>query len=76
MIFILTCFQLVNIKVFTTFCLGAPSFNPNNPDAGLQRNKSDETVGNGTENSEHKVCTTDTKRVHFSICTKIFSHIG
>jgi len=33
----------------------APSFNPNNPDAGLQRNKSDETVGNGTENSEHKV---------------------
>eukprot|EP00092_Neocalanus_flemingeri_P011202 GFUD01012067.1.p1 GENE.GFUD01012067.1~~GFUD01012067.1.p1 ORF type:complete len:1158 (+),score=265.14 GFUD01012067.1:299-3772(+) len=36
----------------------APSFNPSSTDPSLQRNKSDETVGNvgnGTENSEHKV---------------------
>lgn len=33
----------------------APSFKQNSTDSSLPRNKSDEAVGNGTENSEHKV---------------------
>jgi hypothetical protein len=45
----------INKNVHIVLFKGAASFKQSSTDSSLPRSKSDETVGNGTENSEHKV---------------------